>query len=169
MDGTQLEQTNGVSGAAKFPCEVPQVSDIAKECSYDAQVSNAVSCEFPSAARTLLTALAKSLTGELVALPTQRVSPEDAAAVAAWLATAGWSSRRITALRDARRAAGNRWPLPVAANEYAGSAAQFVSARAAVMALTAPAKVRLRDASTALTAGDARLLAEVPPHHGSVG
>jgi hypothetical protein len=117
-----------------------------------------------------LTALARSLTGERVPLPRYPVPLTDASAVVAWLAEAGWDAARIATVRQARKAAGERWPLLSEPVEYPGvGAAQFAAARAAVVARIAPAKTRVRDTSVPLDPASARLLAEVPPHHGPAG
>ncbi|MDR2620868.1 MAG: hypothetical protein LBC29_07135, partial [Propionibacteriaceae bacterium] len=117
-----------------------------------------------------LEALAESLTGERVALPGYELLFSDTAGVLQWLAQSGWGVERITAFRQARETAGERWPLPVSPAAYAGlGAAQFIAARTALLTRLAVTAAKVRDAATPLDADDKRLLEEVPPHHGSVG
>lgn len=92
--------------------------------------------------------------------------------VAEVLAASGLGVQAVVALRAERRAAGLAWPFPVPADERPGiGAAQL---RASVKEVcdglgigTAP--TRVRDAAMPKSAGDARLEAERPPHHGAVG
>ncbi|MCL1840144.1 MAG: hypothetical protein FWF75_00115 [Propionibacteriaceae bacterium] len=96
----------------------------------------------------------------------------DVAAMVSWLAGQGWGHDRLQGRQRALAAAGERWPAPVDAGRRGGlGAAQFQAAlREVLLALgldhAAPV---LRDASTPLDAGDRRLLADRPPHHGPVG
>ncbi len=85
---------------------------------------------------------------------------------------AGWTAGRLRAFRDACRAEGGRWPLAVPDDIRAGiGPAQlhaWVGRCEALLALDA-VEAGVRDHSRPLDREDLRLMAERPPHHGSVG
>lgn len=123
--------------------------------------------ESAPAARGLARLIGLSLTG--VDLPLAEA--DSAQQVAAELTLAGWDAERIAGVRAARASAGAPWPLPVDPTiRGAVGAAQLHTACQAVIAelgLVGPA--RLRDRHAELAPRDRALLAERPPHHGSVG
>jgi hypothetical protein len=113
-------------------------------------------------------ALAAALVGEVLELDEPGVP--DVEGLAAGLAAAGWPATRIGDVAKAELAAGGVWPFPVAPELRQGlGAAQFAAARAAARRALGVADlvVRVRGGRTRLTADELRLLADVPPHHGS--
>jgi len=111
--------------------------------------------------------VARALTGESVELGAARSVRELGAA----LQDAGWGSDRLVELRDSRRAAGLAWPFALTTVERGGvGAAQLQSAIQIVLdELGVVPRSRVRDRDAPLSARDRALLADRPPHHGSVG
>ncbi|MDR0286004.1 MAG: hypothetical protein LBI33_14120 [Propionibacteriaceae bacterium] len=111
--------------------------------------------------------LAYALTGEPLALP----ATWDTAALLAALAAAGWPAERLGSHARARWEVGLPWPHPLPPDSLGGiGAAQWYAGLQAVRtALGLEVEVRPPSRRTSLTADERRLLADVPPHHGSVG
>ncbi|QLQ14916.1 MAG: hypothetical protein HZY73_03340 [Micropruina sp.] len=116
----------------------------------------------------LTEAVAFALTGDRLDLPDE-AEPGGTAQLIAELARAGWEAGRIRAHADLCRQDGTPWPHPVAASQRPGiGAAQLSAALAAALddlGLRGPA--RPPAPPRPLTADERRLLAEVPPHHGT--
>ena len=94
----------------------------------------------------------------------------DPEALAASLATLGWTGERVRDLALTRAASGLPWPHPVPPQLRQGcGAAQLSAALAATRAALGITTLDTRPPSgrTALTPDEVRLLREVPPHHGS--
>lgn len=114
--------------------------------------------------------VARCLTGEpaLVGPAAQLVEPSE---IAAALAEAGWSPERLLGVRDERQAAGLGWPMLMPADERGdwGLAQLHASSRLVIaeLGLTSPARVRA--GGEPLSPRDRALLADRPPHHGTVG
>lgn len=88
------------------------------------------------------------------------------------LAAAGWNVEQIAALRDRVHAVGERWPIPLPSDVHApGGAARFHAWVADVVAALGldSHDGGVRDASQPQDAETRRLLADRPPHFGSVG
>ena len=111
--------------------------------------------------------VAQALTGESVELGAVRSVRELGAA----LQDAGWGSDRLVELRDVRQAAGLAWPFALTTVERGEvGAAQLQSAIQIVLdELGVVPRSRVRDRDAPLSARDRALLADRPPHHGSVG
>lgn len=111
--------------------------------------------------------VAQALTGESVELGAARSVRELGAA----LQDAGWGSDRLVELRDVRQAAGLAWPFALTTVERGEvGAAQLQSAIQIVLdELGVVPRSRVRDRDAPLSARDRALLADRPPHHGSVG
>lgn len=111
--------------------------------------------------------VARALTGESVELGAVRSVRELGAA----LQDAGWGSGRLVELRDGRQAAGLAWPFALTTVERGEvGAAQLQSAIQIVLdELGVVPRSRVRDRDAPLSARDRALLADRPPHHGSVG
>jgi hypothetical protein len=113
-------------------------------------------------------ATAFALVGEVLEL-TEPGGP-DVDRLVVGLAAAGWPASRIAELAGAELVAERVWPFPVPADLREGlGAAQFAAALAAARRALGVADlvVRVRGGRTRLTADELRLLADVPPHHGS--
>lgn len=91
--------------------------------------------------------------------------------VAARLGAAGWDRQRLAEHAAGERSAGRTWPKPIPVTRRGGiGAAQLAAAIRAVRERLGPVEeVRLRDSTQPLGVADRALLAERPPHHGSVG
>lgn len=88
------------------------------------------------------------------------------------LAERGWSSSRVAELKAEYLAAGDRWPtqIPAASARPVGSAQLHAWLSQCVQLLGLDAvDAGVRDAHQLLDAEDRWLLADRPPHHGSVG
>jgi len=116
--------------------------------------------------RLLVALVSWALTGEEA--PGEDATP---AGIVAALARSGWDAARITGDRDEQRAAGQAWPRLPDANRRAGvgSAQLHTVAQAVCHELGLDARPRVRDWTMPLSQHDRALLAERPPHHGSVG
>ncbi|MCW3158906.1 hypothetical protein [Micropruina sonneratiae] len=92
-----------------------------------------------------------------------------AADVRAGLQGAGWGSARLGAHADAVVAAGGVWPHPVPAElrSAVGSARLFAVLQEVQAELGRFGRTAAPAPAHPLTADERRLLAEVPPHHGS--
>lgn len=121
---------------------------------------------------TLADLVAISVTGVLLAIDQVDGSQQsDPGAIAEMLSEAGWTTERISALRDQRRNAGLGWPMMVPASQRAGvGAAQLHAVVQSVLDhLGVVPQVRVRDSSLPEGPRERALMAERPPHHGSVG
>lgn len=95
----------------------------------------------------------------------------DPAEIAGWLRVSGWDAARLIGFRDVRWAAGLGWPLHIPAEDRGevGAAQLHTITRAVLDEIGVAPTPRLRDRSTPLSQHDRALLADRPPHHGSVG
>lgn len=109
----------------------------------------------------------RALTGEDV----EAGSDTDPAQIAAGLLASDWDATRLIRLRDARWADGQGWPLhiPPADRGEVGAAQLHTIIRAVLDEIGVAPTPQLRDRSTPLSQHDRALLADRPPHHGSVG
>lgn len=106
-------------------------------------------------------ALAQALVGEQL--------PIDPGDPLAGLASAGWDRDALHRHADRVRSAGGVWPHPVAEELRlrVGSARLLAAVQAAQTALGLLGTPARPAAARPLTADERRLLADVPPHHGS--
>ncbi len=121
---------------------------------------------------TLAQLVALSLTGvEVFASDERQADQRDPGVIAKALRDAGWRVEDIAAVRDERRTAGQSWPVFVSAEARGGiGAAQLLAIDRAVLdALGATPDVRVRDSRAPTSPRDRVLMADRPPHHGSVG
>lgn len=101
-------------------------------------------------------------------------APDDGvsvAAVTAWLADQGWTPERVQQHREQCRADGVPWPHPVPPQELGpGTAARFLALLAQVRAALGVTGLvaTQRPEHRVIGPAERRLLADVPPHHGSV-
>ena len=113
--------------------------------------------------------LAAALTGEDFDLGEQ--DKPDIGVALTQLAQAGWDAGRVEELRQQRHAIHQPWPIPVPAVERGDiSAATLVAlVSQAIAQLGIGRGKRLARADRPLTADEARLVSQVPPHHGNIG
>lgn len=116
--------------------------------------------------RLLVALVSWSLTGDQV--PGEEATP---LGIVGALSRAGWDAGRIAGRRDRERAAGRPWPqLPDAQRRRGVGSAQLHALVLAVCGeLRLGPRPRVRDWGMPLSQRDRALLAERPPHHGSVG
>lgn len=120
------------------------------------------------AGRAAMAAVVVALTGTR---PQSALPGSGVEGVLAWLRAQDWDAERLAGLRDATRQRQERWPLTVPAEllQVAGAARANALLQQCVTALgldRVPARAR---SGHGLDARDRALLAERPPHHGSVG
>ncbi len=113
----------------------------------------------------------RCLTGEDALAGSPAARSAHPATIAAGLQAAGWPAERMVTVRDARQAAGLGWPQLVPAEERGGiGAAQLLAVcRAVLVLLGIGPESRLRDRAQELSPHDRALMADRPPHHGTVG
>lgn len=114
---------------------------------------------------SLVSLIVHALTGEVTDLASGESEPIEV------LIELGWSVERIQGYRDARLATGQSWPVSIPAAERGRiGAAQLHAACQVMLAELGLAPVaRTRDRSVPLSTHDRALLADRPPHHGTVG
>ena len=123
--------------------------------------------EIPTLARVVV----QALSGQSVDLEPGDVADLDHE-ISRLLDRAGLSIADLDAIRDERREAGLAWPFYVPAPDRHGiGAAQLKATLDAVISDlgVGVAPIAVRDGNQPKDAVDARLIAERPPHHGSVG
>lgn len=114
--------------------------------------------------------VARSLTG------TDQLSGAEAllsepAEIATVLRRCGWTSERLMALRDERQHAGLGWPAVIPLDERGqwGMAQLHAACQQVAAELGVVPQTRQRDHGQPLSPRDRSLIAERPPHHGTVG
>lgn len=114
--------------------------------------------------------IARSLTGEQV-LVGEAAELSGPAEIAAALVAAGWPVERVLGVRDQRADAGLGWPVLVPADERGGwGLAQLHAVSQLVLdELGGAPPARVRAADQPLSTHDRALIADRPPHHGTVG
>lgn len=114
--------------------------------------------------------VARCLTGADV-LAGDAAEAREPTQIAAGLAAAGWPPERLAHVRDARQAAGQVWPLLPSAEELGGwGLAQIHATTQQVLTeLGLSPLAVVRTGGGPLSPRDRALMAERPPHHGTVG
>lgn len=103
--------------------------------------------------------------------PGEQANLKTAAAVAKKIVENGWSREKLLALRDEAHEQERRWPFPVSprARGDVSPAQTHAFIQQVCLELELNDKPKLRDARMPLSAHDAQLIAQLPPHHGKVG